>query len=158
MGQIPNRFGLNPGGNVIADREPATAQDWLEGQPQIEIIARDRGGGYALAAARALPGTTRVADRRHLMENASSAFLDAVRRSMRDIRNAVSAAEINPALLTAAERIQYEGYLRRQETDAAIRAHAANGLSIKEIVRRIGEPRPATRSAQACRTSTYSGG
>jgi transposase len=80
------------------------------------------------------------------MENASSAFLDAVRKSMRDIRNAVGGAEINPALLTAAERIQYEGYLRRQETDAAIKAHAANGLPIKEIGRRTGHSRKLVRS------------
>lgn len=130
---------------LLADREPATAQNWLEGQAQIEIIARDRGGGYALAAARALPDATQVADRWHLMENASSAFLDAVRKSMRDIRNALGAADINPKLHTAAERIQYEGYLRRQETDAAIRTHAANGLSIKEIVRRTGHSRKLVR-------------
>jgi hypothetical protein len=48
---------------LLADREPATAHDWLEGQPQIEIIARDRGGGYMLAAAKALPGARQVADR-----------------------------------------------------------------------------------------------
>lgn len=131
---------------LLKDREPATAQEWLTGQPQIKVIARDRGGGYALAAARALPDATQVADRWHLMENASSAFLDAVRRSMRDIRNAVGAAAINPALLTAAERIQYEGYLRRKETSAAIKAHAANDLSIKEIARRTGHSRRLVRS------------
>jgi hypothetical protein len=54
------------------------------------------------------------------MENASHPFLDAVRKSMRQVRVAVGAATINPALLTAAERIQYEGYLRREDTNAAI--------------------------------------
>jgi hypothetical protein len=49
------------------------------------------------------------------MENASHAFLDAVRKSMRQIRVAIGAAKIDPDLLTAAERIQYEGYLRREE-------------------------------------------
>jgi hypothetical protein len=63
---------------------------------------------------------TQVADRWHLMENASHPFLDAVRKSMRQVRVAVGAATINPALLTAAERIQYEGYLRREDTNAAI--------------------------------------
>ena len=58
--------------------------------------------------ARALPEAMQVADRWHLMENASRAFLDAVRRSMRLIRCAMGAATINPDLLTAAERIQYE--------------------------------------------------
>lgn len=32
---------------LLPDREPATTQAWLAGQPQIEIVARDRGGGYA---------------------------------------------------------------------------------------------------------------
>ena len=37
-----------------------------------------------------------VADRWHLMENASHAFLDAVRKSMRHIRGAIGAAKVNP--------------------------------------------------------------
>ncbi len=73
---------------LLPDREPATAQAWLTAQPQITIVARDRGGGYALAAAKALPAATQVADRWHLMENASRAFVDAVRKSMRQIRAA----------------------------------------------------------------------
>src|ERR1700736_5114790 len=56
---------------LLADREPATAQAWLSDQPQIEVVARDQGGGYALAATGALPRATQVADRWHLMENAS---------------------------------------------------------------------------------------
>jgi transposase len=92
---------------LLPDREPATAEAWLSEQPQIAVVARDRGGGYALAAARALPEATQVADRWHLMENASRAFLDAVRESMRQVRAAIGAATIDPTLLTAAERIQY---------------------------------------------------
>jgi hypothetical protein len=45
------------------------------------------------------------------MENASRAFLDAVRKSMRQIRTVIGATTIDPKLLTAAERLQYEGYL-----------------------------------------------
>ena len=37
---------------LLPDREPATAQAWLTKQPQIEIVARDRGGAYARAASR----------------------------------------------------------------------------------------------------------
>ena len=33
---------------LLPDREPATAEAWLPGQPQISIVARDRGGGYDL--------------------------------------------------------------------------------------------------------------
>jgi transposase len=130
---------------LLPDREPATAQTWLSDQPQIEVVARDRGGGYALAAAKALPKSIQVADRWHLMENASRAFLDAVRKSMRQIRAAIGAATMNPDLLTAAERIQYEGYLRREEANVIIHRMAEERLPIKEIVRRTGHSRGLVR-------------
>jgi len=79
------------------------------------------------------------------MENASRAFLDAVRKSMRHIRTAIGATTINPHLLTAAERLQYEGYLRREETNAAILALSKDGVPIKEIVRRMGHSRKLVR-------------
>lgn len=130
---------------LLPNREPATAQAWLTDQPQIAIIARDRGGGYALAAAKALPAATQVADRWHLMENASRAFLDAVRKSMRQVRSAIGVATIDPELLTAAERIQYEGYRRREDANAVILGLARDGITIKEIVRRTGHSRGLVR-------------
>jgi transposase len=130
---------------LLPDREPATAEAWLTNQPQIAVVARDRGGGYALATQKALPKAIQVADRWHLMENASHAFLDAVRKSMRQIRTAIGATTINPALLTAAEKLQYDGYLRREEINAAILATAKEGATIKEIVRRTGYSRGLTR-------------
>ena len=48
------------------------------------------------------------------MENASAAFLEAIRRSMRPIRMALGSTVIDPALLSHAERLQHEGYLRRE--------------------------------------------
>ena len=109
---------------LLPDREQATAQTWLKMNGSIRIVARDRGGGYGEAIARALPQAIQVADRWHLMENASRGFLDAVRRSMRQVGEVVGAATIDPALLTAFERIRYEGYLRRGEANAAIRSLA----------------------------------
>ena len=44
------------------------------------------------------------------MEHASAAFLDAVRLSMRAIRSTLGAATVDPALLTAAERLQHQGF------------------------------------------------
>ena len=130
---------------LLPDREPATAQAWFASQPQIAVVARDRGGGYALAAAAAFPEATQAADRWHLMENASRAFLDAVRTSMRQIRSVLGATTVDPLLLTAAERIQHEGYLRREETNLAILGLARDGAAIKEIVRRTGHSRGLVR-------------
>lgn len=62
----------------------------------------------------------------------------AVRQSMRFIRQALGSSIIDPTLLTSAERLQYEGYCRWEEAGAIIRALAAEGKSIKEIVRLAG--------------------
>ena len=130
---------------LLPDREPATAQAWLAAHPTISVVARDRGGGYGEAAAKALPHAVQVTDRWHLMENASRAFLDAVRKSMRQIRTVIGATTIDPKLLTAAERLQYEGYLRREETNAAILALSKSGIPIKQIVRQTGHSRKLVR-------------
>ena len=69
-------------------------------QPQVGVVACNRGGAYAIAARRTLPRAAQVADRWHLMENASQAFLGAVRQSMRQIRTAVGAAAVEAAIAT----------------------------------------------------------
>jgi len=68
-----------------------------------------------------LPDAAPIADRWHLMENSSRAFLDAVRKSMRHIRQAVGSNVVDPKLLTYAEKLRYERYLRRQEMNEAVR-------------------------------------
>jgi transposase len=132
---------------MLSDREPATAQAWLAAHPMIAIVARDRGGGYGETAAKALPHAVRVADRWHLMENASRAFLDAVRKSMHQIRSTIGATTIDPELLSAAERLQYEGYLRSEEPNATILALSKSGTPIKQIVLQTGHSRKLVRQA-----------
>jgi len=90
---------------LLPDREVATVRAWLADHPGIKIVSRDRGGGYGEAVAKALPDAIQVADRWHLMENASAAFLDAVRKSMRAIRSATGTPTITPELLTSAEKL-----------------------------------------------------
>ncbi|MGB6534922.1 MAG: ISL3 family transposase [Xanthobacteraceae bacterium] len=130
---------------LLPDQETATVQAWLSGRPTIKIVSRDRGGGYGEAVDKALPDAIQVADRWHLMENASAAFLDAVRRSMGGIRGAIGATTINPELLTCAESLRYQGYLRRRDAHAAIDALVRNGVPLKEIVRRTGHSRNLVR-------------
>ncbi|MDO6588616.1 transposase, partial [Salipiger sp. 1_MG-2023] len=124
--------------DLLPDREPATVAAWLRQHPQIEIVARDRNGGYRQAISAALPDATQVADRWHLLQNASDAFLSAVRRAMPAIRKAACSAVLDPSILTAAERLQFEGFQRRQQTNILIQRMGAEGMPIKRIVRITG--------------------
>lgn len=67
---------------LLPDRALETSCVWLAAHPSISVVARDRGGGYGEAIAKGLPSAEQVADRWHLMENSSRAFLDAVGKSM----------------------------------------------------------------------------
>ncbi len=132
--------------DLLPDREPATVAAWLADHPEITVVSRDRGAGYGQAASKGAPQAVQVADRWHLMENASAAFLEAVRRSMKAIRQVLGSTVIDPALLTCAERIQYEGFLRRQDDSQRIKALAEAGESIKQITRSTGRSRKLVRS------------
>jgi len=130
---------------LLADRDVDTVEAWLEQQPDVAVIARDRGGTYARAATRARPEAVQVADRWHLMANASAAFLEAVRRIMKQLREALGTGTVDPDLLTAVERRQLESAKRRDDENASVLALARAGVALKEIRRRTGLSRGTIR-------------
>jgi hypothetical protein len=69
------------------------------------------------------------------MENASTAFLTAVQRSMGAIRKAVGAGTVDPEALSAAERRQHTACLRCEAENVDILALSTRGGAIKEIMR-----------------------
>jgi transposase len=132
--------------DLLPDRTAATVEDWLSLHPGIAVVARDRGGAYGPAGSRACPGALQVADRWHLFENASAAMLEAVRKSIPNIRAALGVTTIDPSHPTAAERRQHDTFLRRQANNAVIRRLAELRTPIKAIVRHTGRSRKLVRA------------
>ena len=95
---------------------------WLKENQQVRIICRDRGPGYGVAATEAAPQARQVADRWHLFENASAAFLAAVRSELPRLRKALSPERpVDPETLSKAERIQWERDARgRQRANSGV--------------------------------------
>ncbi|OBY26130.1 hypothetical protein A9D60_19705 [Leisingera sp. JC1] len=51
------------------------------------------------------------------------------------IRKAIGAKILDPKLLTAAEKLQYEGYLRRQQTNRMVRRTGLSRKLVQQILR-----------------------
>jgi transposase len=142
--------------DLLPDRRAETLAAWLEANPGVEVVARDRAGAFADGVRRGAPDAAQVADRWHLLENCSRALLDAVRRRRADVRAATAAAVVLPAAperspsgghppMTSAERRQWQRWRRGAELHGeVVRLHRA-GVSIKAIVRRLGVGRNTVR-------------
>ena len=65
--------------DMLPGREAAAFADWLKARPQLQVISRDRSGAYAAAATSAAPQAVQVADRFHLLANASAAMAELLR-------------------------------------------------------------------------------
>ncbi len=131
--------------DILPDRDAAIVTTWLAARPSIVVIARDRGAGYIQAATQGRPEAIQVADRWHLMENASTAFLGTVKQSIRMIRKAFGAGVVDPALLTAVELRQHDAWLRREDENAVVLTLAKEAVPIEEIVRQTSLSRGTVR-------------
>ncbi|WP_331773195.1 ISL3 family transposase (plasmid) [Embleya sp. NBC_00888] len=66
--------------DVLPDHTADTFAAWLREHPEVRMVCRDRGGAFAEAVERALPGVPQVADRWHLLDNLATAVEKAVRK------------------------------------------------------------------------------
>jgi len=72
--------------DLLPDRESDSVVTWLVAHPQVTVVSRDRGTGYADAIKRGAPQAIQVADRWHLLEN----LFDAVEQVLGQHRAALT--------------------------------------------------------------------
>lgn len=72
--------------DLLPDRESETLAAWLKLHPEIEIISRDRGGTYIDGSNTGAPHAKQVADRWHLLKNATEVFEKTLCRNYAKLR------------------------------------------------------------------------
>ncbi len=76
--------------DLLPGRSAAPVRDWLAAHPSVAVVSRDRAGPYAEAVRTGAPAAMQVADRWHLLVNASEALRGIVERHQSEIRAVAS--------------------------------------------------------------------
>lgn len=149
--------------DILDDRSVASASQWLERHPSVEIVSRDRCGLYAQAVREGAPQARQVADRFHLMQNLRVAIEEQMSLSGRATGPAllpdkdIGSAQVDLIQddlhvdATHRRRVRHAHRQSRQTVFEMVHALRKEGLSCSEIARRTGYGR---RSIAKWLTST----
>jgi transposase len=151
--------------DLLPDREVDTCVAWLQAHPGIEIISRDRGKIYVLAASLGAPQAKQVADRWHLLRGLGEALQKLLARQERllgqvarevDVVSESSSPPVAVALSPPArnQRVSASRPVSAQrawqlETYQQVRELAAQGWTHQDIARHLQINRGTVRKYQA---------
>jgi transposase len=116
---------------ILPTRSAEVLARWLMLHPEIEVVSRDRGGEYAKGTACGAPQATQVADRWHLLCNASQALMKTVERNISKVNECLkdvnSDAPVTP---------------QQDDSEMAVQSSIANDSPVRVACR----PIPITRA------------
>jgi transposase len=144
--------------DMLEGREADTLANWLRAHPGVEVMARDRSGAYAEGCRVGAPRAIQVADRFHLVQNASAA-LDGMLRGRRlwvdgvEPASEVSVSESavqeggqeRPTELGPTKQYLAQRRAARVARWEQVRALAEVGTGIRRIAREVGISRETVR-------------
>src|SRR5262249_10832781 len=108
--------------DLLPDRYADSVAAWLAQHPEMEVIARDRGGVYADGARRGAPDAVQVADRFHVPQNLTGALERLLQRHHPDLREAAAVVD---------RQRQAEAATIQSEARVAAPAEAEPGTSVR---------------------------
>jgi len=144
--------------DVLEGRDAETLVNWLREHPGAEIIARDRSGAYAEGARVGAPKAIQVADRFHLVQNASAALDGMLRGRRLNVDEAEAAEAMAPSTtiveedgqemsppLSPTKRYVAERRAARVARWKRVKELAQAGAGIRQIAREVGISRKTVR-------------
>jgi len=124
--------------DMFDGRDGDSLAAWLRQHPEVEVICRDRAGGYGEGARTGAPQAVQVADRFHLWQNLGQA----VEKTVNAHRSRLVAPALPPADDTMPAEVQplaeKKIVTRLREHHAAVHELAAQGLNKSAIGRKLG--------------------
>jgi transposase len=145
--------------DLLHGRDADTLAAWLRAHPGVEIVVRDRAEAYAEGARAGAPAAQQVADRFHLLQNATAALNEVLQGRRRRIEIAASpepadpdgptSLSANPPPLSRTQQRQADARARRVARWAAVCGLQAQGVSLRQIARDLGLARQTVRRLAA---------
>jgi len=149
--------------DVLADRESATVEAWLQGHSEVELVIRDRGKDFTKAATVGAPQAQQVVDRFHMVKNLSEVLQEILGHCRAEIRQGGAplpqvekAGEEPPRPLPSAatwqqrtpahvKKVHQARQASRDDRYTQMTTLRAQGVTQREVAKRMGMSERAVR-------------